>query len=163
VSSCATDLIFFALPCVGSLSTRSPPLKLRATSGSCCSLTEEKVIADTGIATAQGHTPPSLIIFIFPYVGFLSTHSPPPEQHIAGGYWSLLQLHIIFLQLTYTACLIFFLSNSNLHTKRPLNFQEDSKKNLEQTLSQHLSQFKNGQRQGITHNTLISFSNPQLI
>jgi hypothetical protein len=25
-----------------------------------------------------------------------------------------------------------------------------------------MSQFKNGQRQGITHNTLISFSNPQV-
>jgi hypothetical protein len=37
-----------------------------------------------------------------------------------------------------------------------------SKKILEQTPPQHLSQLKKGQRQGITHNTLITFSNPQV-
>jgi hypothetical protein len=33
---------------------------------------------------------------------------------------------------------------------------------LEQTPPQHLSQLKKSQRQGITHNTLISLSNPQV-
>jgi hypothetical protein len=57
---------------------------------------------------------------------------------------------------------MFFLSNSNSHTKRALNFQEDEQENFGANTAPTSVTTQKGQRQGITHNTLITFSNPQV-
>jgi hypothetical protein len=76
--------------------------------------------------------------------------------------WSLLQLDITFSQVTFTACLIFFPFKHQLTYKKGI---ELSRRRVRKFWSEHrpnMSQFKNFPRQGITHNTLISFSNPQV-
>jgi hypothetical protein len=73
------SLIIFALPCVGYLSTRSPPLELLAADGYCVFLSDEKVLANLDIGPADGRTPPSLMVFVLPHIGSLSSHSPTPE------------------------------------------------------------------------------------
>jgi hypothetical protein len=85
------------------------------------------------------------------------------EKVIQVKKWSLLQLHIIiFTTHLYNMSHIFFFQTATRIQIGPWTSKKMSKKKLEQTPPQHLSQFKNGQSQSITHNTLISFSNPQI-
>jgi hypothetical protein len=84
------------------------------------------------------------------------------EKVIQVKKWSLLQLHIIFYNSLIQHVSYFFFQTATRIQRGPWTSKKMSKKKLDQTPPQHLSQFKNGQSQSIAHNTLISFSNPQI-